>query len=89
MKSWVCKVLLLFAAVVLSCQCYKHSSDVTRSITEIIEHNNYPVQTLEVETTDGYLLKVFRIPGEKGSKPSTERSKKQPILFMHGLVVSN
>lgn len=81
--------ILLLVFFILACRCYKHSSDVTRSIVEIIEHNDYPVQTLNIKTSDDYELKVFRISGPKGSKPSTDRSKKQPVLLMHGLVVSH
>lgn len=43
------------------------------------------METHELETEDGYLITVHRIPGGKLSKDA----HKTPILLMHGLMSSS
>ena len=48
---------------------------------------SYPVLKYQVETQDGYLLTVFRIPGKKNEK-DYEKKRKQAVLLQHGAMVS-
>ena len=60
--------------------------DITNSIEEIITSKKYFVETHYVTTSDGFILKIFRIPGSKKlSKPS----HKNVVLFAHGLLDSS
>lgn len=52
---------------------------------EIIQRYGYPVEIYKVQTKDGYLLKMFRIPYGYRSHPSKSN---QPIVVQHGLFSS-
>ncbi|XP_069681265.1 lipase 3-like [Periplaneta americana] len=54
---------------------------------ELIENHGYPVQIHEVQTDDGYLLTLHRVP--HGRVPNTGPGKKRPVLIMHGLLSSS
>ena len=47
---------------------------------EFIRQDGYPSESHEIETEDGYLLTVHRIPGKKGSTP---------VFLQHGLLESS
>lgn len=57
--------------------------DVNRSFEEIVEAHDYPLETHKVITSDGYILKIFRINGKKGTK--TTLTGQPALLFGHGL----
>jgi|LauGreDrversion4_2_1035121.scaffolds.fasta_scaffold123230_4 hypothetical protein len=44
---------------------------------------SYPLETHYVTTKDGYILKVYRIPGPKNSTNINSK----PCLLAHGLLV--
>lgn len=46
----------------------------------MIRRAGYPAESHVIETDDGYLLTLHRIPGEHGSKP---------IFLQHGLLGSS
>jgi pimeloyl-ACP methyl ester carboxylesterase len=53
--------------------------DMTKTLKEIIYENGFHMETYTVETEDGYLLDLFRIPGKTGS----------PAVFLqHGILDS-
>lgn len=55
--------------------------DVDLSVVELIQKYEYPVESHEIETSDGYLLTMFRIPhGRNSIEPNTK-----PVLLLHGL----
>ncbi|XP_055678088.1 lipase 3-like [Lutzomyia longipalpis] len=55
---------------------------------EIIQSNGYPVESHVVQTTDGYLLTVHRIP--HGKTPQGRlRTNKPIVLLQHGLLSSS
>ncbi|XP_026482358.1 uncharacterized protein LOC113389552 [Ctenocephalides felis] len=54
-------------------------------LPQIIEKHGYPVLKYEVQTADGYLLEVDRIPYAKGRPGS---STKGPVLVLHGIFSS-
>ncbi|XP_022128798.2 lipase 3 [Pieris rapae] len=53
------------------------NEDISLNITQLIKKNNFPVEEYTVTTSDGYELKLFRIPGNG------------PVVFlMHGALCS-
>jgi len=52
----------------------------------LIETDGYPVEEYFVNTPDGYILKVFRIPGS----PDSPAAVGKPVAFVqHGLLCSS
>ncbi|XP_023235799.1 uncharacterized protein LOC111635160 [Centruroides sculpturatus] len=61
--------------------------DANRNVTEIIISRGYPVEEYTVQTKDGYLLKLFRIP--YGRKSQVQNTKNRPVVFLqHGVLES-
>ena len=53
------------------------------NITQLIQKQGFPVESHKVQTKDGYILGVFRIPYGRNSsltKPG------RPVLLQHGLL---
>uniref|UniRef100_A0A1L8DPY1 Lipase n=2 Tax=Nyssomyia neivai TaxID=330878 RepID=A0A1L8DPY1_9DIPT len=58
------------------------------SLTTLIKCYGYPVESHEVETSDGYLLTLHRIP--HGRNLEEKSSSKKPVVFLqHGLLTSS
>lgn len=53
----------------------------------MIVRHGYPAETYTVNTTDGYLLTMHRIPC--GKYNCLQRGKGQPVLLQHGLLSSS
>jgi len=51
--------------------------------SEKIERLGYKFEELKVETKDGYINSIWRIPGKKSEK---EQKQKTPIILQHGLL---
>ncbi|CAG7818394.1 unnamed protein product [Allacma fusca] len=49
----------------------------------IIRHNGYPAEVHQVETPDGHILPIYRIPHGKN-----RTSTKEPVLLMPGIITS-
>lgn len=60
------------------------------SSEDLVTSKNYPLDIHYVTTKDGYILKLYRIPGGKNEK-MIEKSqiKKQAVLFIHGVLDSS
>lgn len=52
----------------------------------LIEADGYPVEEHFVDTPDGYILKVFRIPGSPNSPPAYGKTV---VFIQHGLLCSS
>jgi Partial alpha/beta-hydrolase lipase region len=52
----------------------------------LVAAEGYPVEEYFVDTPDGYILKVFRIPGSPESPPA---EGKIPVFLQHGLLCSS
>lgn len=65
--------------------------DISRNVSEIIIDKGYPVEEHEVETSDGFVLSVQRLPwGRKGrSNKIHEAGKKKPVFLLHYLLGSS
>lgn len=48
--------------------------------------DGYPIEEYFVNTPDGYILKVYRIPGSPSSPPS---AGKTVVFIQHGLLCSS
>jgi len=55
---------------------------------ELVLTRNYPLEIHYVDTEDGYILKLFRIPGGKG-ETNYKYKQKQSVLLMHGIYDSS
>jgi pimeloyl-ACP methyl ester carboxylesterase len=58
------------------------------TIEELIYTKDYPLEIHNVTTSDGYVLRVYRIPGAK-FEDDYKTKVKQPVLFQHGLLDSS
>jgi lysosomal acid lipase/cholesteryl ester hydrolase len=58
------------------------------TIEELIHSKEFPLEIHNVITEDGYVLRVYRIPGGKGETNYKEKQK-TPVLFQHGLLDSS
>lgn len=58
---------------------------------DLITSKNYPLEIHYATTKDGYILKLYRIPGAKNEKKKAEKKEilKQPVLFVHGVLDSS
>jgi len=61
----------------------KSKDDVGKSIQDICNENGWDYQQYTVETSDGYILQVMRIPGSLNEKKPY--LKKPVVLLQHGL----
>lgn len=56
---------------------------------EKISGRGYPVEVHTVETKDGYILQLHRIPsGKNGNSSAAATSKRPVVLLQHGLLDS-
>ena len=60
------------------------------SFLEQARYHGYPVMHHIIETNDGYLLDLYRIPGKKNENlynalEAVKVEKRKPVLFIHGL----
>ncbi|KAL1505736.1 hypothetical protein ABEB36_005230 [Hypothenemus hampei] len=58
--------------------------DENLDVPQIVRRHGYPSETHILETEDGYLLKVHRIPGDRDGVKG-----KQAVLLQHGLLGSS
>lgn len=64
---------------------FHNSSDKFKTLEDIANENGFRVESYQVVTEDGYILKTFRIPGKLSERDFTE-GKKPAILLQHALV---
>lgn len=62
------------------------NAEVENATVAIIERYGYPYEVHTVQTADGYILTMFRIPGSAKSPPALG---KVPVLLMHGTLSSS
>lgn len=74
---------MLFLLHLLSLTSGKDELDAFRSFEGICKTYGYLFESYEVNTDDGYILTLFRIPGKRGGKAA---KKKPVVFFQHGLI---
>ena len=57
--------------------------DKLKSLMQIVKDYGFPIEQHFYETEDGYINRVFRISGPRGSKPSEGRPV---VIYQHGLM---
>ena len=77
-------VTICASAPILPRTGLKYDPDCDRNLTQIIENRGYPWEEHKVQTKDGYILGVFRIPRGRNSSAKGGR----PVLLQHGLLDS-
>ncbi|KAG5875195.1 hypothetical protein JTB14_029369 [Gonioctena quinquepunctata] len=55
------------------------------SAPEIIQRMGYPLRTYKVQTPDGYIMTMFRIPNDHVKNPA---ARHYPIYLQHGIVAT-
>ncbi len=75
----------LFAAAALAWTASADTSDIDRSFDQICIENGFNVEQHTVTTEDGFVLKMFRIPG----KIDQPQGSKGPLYLQHGLLDSS
>ena len=79
--------LLLLAFISLSACMDTYEKYLTTM--EMAKYWGYPIEEHLITTADGFILKVFRIPGRQGESLEFAKSKKrQPVIFQHGITCS-
>lgn len=64
-------------------------SENDETFLEMMKRYNFPVYHKYLETKDGYIQNLFRIPGPQGETLDEAVNKqRQPVLFLHGVVGS-
>ncbi|XP_046395248.1 lipase 3-like [Ischnura elegans] len=101
MKTISCFVLIVCLAigsatpVAKNIQCHD-SSEETKDVSlpeilmttvEMIEYHGYPAEEYEVQTDDGYVLKLHRIPHGKSGR--SLRREQKVVFLQHGLLCSS
>lgn len=80
------RVLLFFAFVL--CAMLAHAKvhpEAKLPFLEYCKHFNYPAESHDIITEDGYILKVFRVQ----KKGSVIKSGLKPMILQHGLLDSS
>jgi len=66
------------------------SIDMDKNTQEMAEIHGYPCENYTAVTLDGYILRLFRIPGHRNeSLEEAKKHKRQPVILQHGLVDSS
>ena len=59
-------------------------------IEDLITSKDYPLEMKHIVTSDRYILRVYRIPGPKGTDAAEQtKEPKPPVLVVHGIIDSS
>ena len=65
------------------------ADDFSKSFEDIVKEYGYPFEQHYVTTSDGYILKLFRIPHDRIQNKNRDDEKRPPILIQHGIFDSS
>lgn len=89
MKSYLLLILLINFDSVLN-QEKKADPDQYATTMEIVKNRGYPIEEHKVNTKDGYVLVLHRIPHGKHQSTNNNRTKIKSVVFLqHGLLQSS
>ncbi|CAH0553221.1 unnamed protein product [Brassicogethes aeneus] len=86
LSFWLVVEVLIILILVRSCKNDKMEGFSEPQMEGYVNSFNYPIEVYNVETSDGYILKLFRIPHGKYNK---SESKGPPIILMHAFMASS
>uniref|UniRef100_F1L7Y3 Gastric triacylglycerol lipase n=1 Tax=Ascaris suum TaxID=6253 RepID=F1L7Y3_ASCSU len=84
--------LLNSLLVIASCIIYGSGNkipEVDMNVVEIIAYYGYTAEVVTVQTQDGYILHMHRIPYGKNDTVKTVKRKRPVVFFQHGLLSSS
>ncbi|EEB09971.1 Gastric triacylglycerol lipase precursor, putative [Pediculus humanus corporis] len=90
-NSFVIKFFFLFNFLIVvgqTVQKYNQSPNEYLNTLQIIKKYGYPAEAHMIETEDGYLIEMHRIPHGK-NKTMGDEGKKPPVFLQHGLFCSS
>ncbi|XP_055845498.1 lipase 3-like [Episyrphus balteatus] len=88
--KWFGETIVIIIIIILSgiSTVISVGPDIFYTTAQRIANYKYPVETHEVQTSDGYLLTIFRIPHSR--KESNSTNNQRPIVFLqHGILSSS
>ena len=77
-------LLALLALAWIKVEALEVDPDVGLDMEQIVTTRGYPIESYFVETSDGYILKMFRIPVGKGE--SRTETIRPVVILQHGLL---
>ncbi|ERL88012.1 lipase 1 [Dendroctonus ponderosae] len=90
MNKYICVVLVLAVICVKEWKFFvpeRFYASHLGEISDFLDSHGYPLESHEVQTEDGYLLTVHRIPN--GRHHVQKSTPKPPVFLMHGLLLSS
>lgn len=84
--------LLKWLLVIASCIIYGSGNnipEVDMNVVEIIAYYGYTAEVVTVQTQDGYILHMHRIPYGKNDTVKSVKRKRPVVFFQHGLLSSS
>jgi lysosomal acid lipase/cholesteryl ester hydrolase len=81
-----CKFLLLVTFFVV---CFSANPDAHKDMVTIVRNKGYPIEEHFVQTKDGYILGVFRIPYGRDETQDAIHLHKPVVFLQHGLLDSS
>lgn len=81
--------LIFFLSLIYCYNDIDEMEDVHLPFEDIVTRKGYPLQNFSVITEDGYILKLFRIPGKKNTllEQVIVKQNRKVVLLQHGLTV--
>jgi lysosomal acid lipase/cholesteryl ester hydrolase len=75
----------------LSCNAHDAPADPNKGkdMVELAAQYGYDLESYNVTTRDGYILKLFRIPRGANDKDTSSEKKRPAVLLQHGLLDSS
>ncbi|XP_068748614.1 gastric triacylglycerol lipase-like [Montipora capricornis] len=78
----ICSVLLVSDALFFNDDPYR---EMSMDVPELIRYQGYPAEEHTIQTEDGYLLQIHRIPAGRND-PNSCTTQKPVIFLQHGLM---
>uniref|UniRef100_A0A8D0C400 Lipase n=1 Tax=Salvator merianae TaxID=96440 RepID=A0A8D0C400_SALMN len=82
MKMWSFIIVACSFQVILGSEPFKASEELVSK--EIILHHGYPCEEYQVESEDGYILTIFRIP--HGRENDTNKGPRPAVFLQHAFL---
>lgn len=70
----------------------KPRPDTDISFLEMVQNDGYPIWRKYIDTPDGYIINLFRIPGPRNetlAEAMVNAQTREPIIITHGIISSS